>query len=483
MADITTTGNISQLAEILLSDDIQPGSAPSYQLCKLIYLFHPLGGKMVDSPIKMAQSKPRKINVPGSPDELVTEAFINEWKALNVDALIAATMAQARIYGIGAVYMGITGFDLAADVDPWTLPSQPIFFNVYDPLNTAGSLVLNQTPTAEDFQKPYQLTAGGEPVAMSRACIVMNERPVYLAFTSSAFGFVGRSVYQRAVYPLKSFLQSMITDNMVTIKAGVIVAKMKPTGSIVDRMMAAATALKRNLVKESRADNVISIQPEEAIETIDLTNVNQAMDSSRSNILQNVATAGDMPAVILRNETFTKGFGEGTEDAKMVAAFIEDLRRQLAPLYDFFDRIVQYRAWNEEFYASLCEKFPGQYQPGQHKIAFMQWRNAFSAEWPSFLEEPDSEKIKTEDTKYKAIMSALEILLPNCDPNNKARLIQWAADNLNENRLLFGTPLELDYQAMADYTPPQPEPMGFPGANDPNKQPAAPAPENVGREG
>ena len=34
--------------QILLSRDIQPGDEPSYQICKLLYEFHPVCKKMVD---------------------------------------------------------------------------------------------------------------------------------------------------------------------------------------------------------------------------------------------------------------------------------------------------------------------------------------------------------------------------------------------------------------------------------------------------
>ena len=46
----------SELMALLDSDDIQPGSTAGYQTCKTVYLYHPLGGKMVDRPIKMAMN-------------------------------------------------------------------------------------------------------------------------------------------------------------------------------------------------------------------------------------------------------------------------------------------------------------------------------------------------------------------------------------------------------------------------------------------
>ena len=48
-------------------------------------------------------------------------------------------------------------------------------------------------------------------------------------------------------------------------------------------------------------------------------------------------------------------------------------------------------------------------------------------------------------------MALEEILLPILDPENKARALQWACDNFNEFKLLFGTPLEHDVDALVDF--------------------------------
>jgi hypothetical protein len=105
-----------------------------------------------------------------------------------------------------------------------------------------------------------------------------------------------------------------------------------------------------------------------------------------------------------------------------------------------------------------------------HEQAFIQWQNAFTATWPNLLTEPDSEKVKTDDVKLKAIIAVIEVLGPMIDPENKATLVEWAQDNMNENKLMFQTPLALDIQALAEYEPPQPmqepsEPKPF-AAND-----------------
>ena len=450
----STLGN--SLYSLLMANDIVPGDDASYEMCKMLYLWHPLGKKMVEKPLDIAMSQIRDISIPNSPETMIKDAFLREWEALGVDKHIFNVMRLSRIYGIASVIYGAEGVPTDKPINPKDLANLDLYFNILDPLNTAGSLVLNQNPNSPDFQKHSGVSVSGVPYHRSRSCTIMNEEPIYISFTTSSYGFVGRSVYQRALFPLKSFVQSMITDDMVTRKAGVIIAKTKPPGSIVDNMMQKMAGVKRNFIKESETGNVISISLDESIEAIDLKNTDTAMTVARKNILENIASAASMPAKMLNNETFAEGFGEGTEDAKSVAEFVNGIRTEMRPLYDFFDKIVQYRAWNQEFYKTVQAQFP-EFQKVAYTKAFFDWTNGFKAVWPSLLEEPDSEKAKTEDVKLKAIIAMIEVLLPALDPENKAKMIEWAAINFNNQKLLFQQPLILDYAALAEYVPPMAE--------------------------
>lgn len=444
------------LMEILTADDILPGAEPSYQLCKLIYLYHPLGAKMVEAPINAAQSQPREISVSEAPDR-VAEAFEKEWKAIHADKVIHNVVKQSRIYGISSVVLGVEGKSSEGPLQTETLATDSIFFNVLDPLNTAGSLVLDQDPNSPQFQKTTTITTQGETYHRSRVCVVMNEEPIYIAYTSSAFGFVGRSVYQRALFPLKSFLQSMVTDDMVSRKAGVIVAKMQSPGSIINRAMTSLFAVKRAMLQEARTDNVLSVGIEEDVTTLNLGNVDGAGTFARTNILKNIATAGDLPAVWLENETLVEGFGEGSEDAKMIARHVERFRGTLEPVYDFMDNIVQHRAWNRDFYLKLQQDYPQEYGGVKYEAALSQWQNKFSAKWPSLLEEPDSEKVQVDDIRLKAALATYQMLSMTMDPENKARLTDWLIDAVNQSDLLFNSTLSLDTEALADHAAQQEE--------------------------
>lgn len=455
----------TDLQTLLMADDIQPGSEASYQVCKIVYTQHPLGKKMADTPVYLAQSQPRALSIENAPEERVKQAFEDEWRKINADLYIAQCASVARIYGVGSIIVGASKIDPDKEIPPDKMSDLPIFFNVLDPLNTAGSLVLNQDPNAPDFLKYTALTVAGKPYHRSRAVVLMNERPIYISYTNSAFGYVGRSVYQRALFPLKSFIGTMRTDDLIARKAGLIIAKLKAPGSIVDAAMARLAGVKRNILKQAETDNVLSVDIAESIESLNLQNVDGAGSFARTNILKNIATAADMPAKMLENETMVAGFGEGTEDAKNIARYIDGIRSWMNPLYEFFDEIVMRRAWNPDFYAVIQAEFP-EYRDVEYNTAFYRWKNGFKAVWPSLLKDPESDT-KAEDVRQKAVISMMQILMPQLDPDNRARMIAWAVDIAGENKTLFPQALVLDYDALREYEPPsQPSGMRQPVEGD-----------------
>jgi len=468
MSDITVTNTLlgGNLSQILEAQDVVPGTQAGYELCKTLWTFHPLGGKLVEKPVKLALSKPRTITIDAEPKEMLVKAFEDEWRKLGATNHIRDVMFINRAYGAAAIVMGSPDVETNEPLDLWTLADKNIYFNQLDPLNLAGSIVTNQNPNAPDFQKPLAYaTAAGQPYHPSRSCVVFNGTPIYLQFQSSAFGFTGRSVFQRAVYPLKSFVQSMVTDNLVTFKAGLLVTKMKPAGSIVNKLMQQAAGIKRTYLQEGSTGNVLSIDIEESIESLDMTNTNTAMTTARDNIIANIAAAADVPALLLKDEAFTQGFGEGTEDAKAIVQYIDGIRDDMASLFDFFDKIVMHRAWNKELYESIKSAYPDQYSSMTYEQAFYFWKDNFKPEWESLMEEPESEKVKVEEIKLKGLTEILRTIMPVIDQPNRAVAIQWAQDNLNEMPDMFQSTLQLDTDAIADYEPPE-------GTIEPEKEPS-----------
>ena len=453
---VNSTGLPSELMQILNWQNVQVGSQPSYQLCKLLWEYHPLAGKIIEKPVRLALGKKRKINIPCGIEDQLREAFEREWERLGATNHIRDTMHLSRVYGAGAIVYGSPGIPTDKPIDPWALADvEDLYFNQLDPLNLAGSLVTNQNPNAPDFQKPWSyITAAGQPYHPSRSCVIFCGTPIYLAYQGSSYSFSGRSLFLRALYPLKSFIQTMTVDDLVSLKAGLIVAKIQQPGSIVNRLMTQGASYKRQLLAEAVTGNVLSIQPEESIESVDLNNTDKAMTVARNNIIANIAAAADVPAILLKDEAFTQGFGEGTEDSKAVAQYIDGIREDMFSLFNFFDKIVQHRAWNKEFYEGLKNEFSEEIGEKSYEEFFYYAQGLFKAEWPSLLEEPKSDIIKRDSEKLKAMVDVLTALKDILDPENKARAVQWFEDNVNGMTELFAAPMELDIDALMEYVPP-----------------------------
>jgi hypothetical protein len=120
----------------------------------------------------------------------------------------------------------------------------------------------------------------------------------------------------------------------------------------------------------------------------------------------------------------------------------------MAPLIRFFDRIVQHRAWSPAFFEGIKRDFPQTYAEMDYKTAFYRWCNSFKGIWPSMLQEPESEKYHLEDVKLRAVIALIQVFEPILDIENKLALYQWATDNISENKTMFITPLEFDFEAL-----------------------------------
>lgn len=445
----------SDLMMILQAQNIQPGDAPSYELCKAIYTSVPVGGKLVDAPINIAQSQDREITIPHAPEGRLKEAFEREWDRVGTwgaDMIIRNVMSLTRIYGIATLAMGARGKDPSKPLNVERLHEMDLFFNVLDPLNTAGSLVLDQDPNSPTFQRPIGVRVGSQSYHPANVVVMQNEMPLYINWNPAGYGFSGRSVFQRALFPIKSFVQTLFTDDLIVFKSGVLVAKMKQNTSNTNGRLSAMWGWKRQQVKTAQTGNVLSIGVDEAIESLDLKNLKEPYELARTNILKNIAAADDAPAKMLDQETFVSGFGEGSEDAKQIARRIDRLRIEMAPLYGFFDRVVQRLAWTPSFYEDLKRDYP-EYRDIPYEQAFNEWRNSFVAVWPNLLVEPDSEKIKVDDVRFKSVVALLETLAPTLDPENRASLVMWVVDQINDRTMLFSSLLEIDERALAENGP------------------------------
>lgn len=457
MAEESINGALnSQLAEFLMGEDIQPGSEAGYKMCKIIWEYHPLGGKMVEKPIEMAMFKPRIYNVSDDAEDRIVNAFIETWKRLNVTQKIKNLFFNARCFGAAAA--GI-GQDSASSYKPITkmgLEEADIFINIFDPLVAAGSMVTSQDPNARDFQQPDKyLNIQGKKWHPSRTIKVFTGSPIYLSYQSSAMGFTGRSVFQRCLYPLRSYVNTMVTNDLVSEKAGVMVEKVAQNSSTISNILGMANQAKRAMLKAVKNKGVLSIGQNDSIESLNLQNIDGAMNAARNNIIADIAAGSDVPAAILKDEAFANGFGEGKEDSKAVAQYIDSVRQSIDPVISFFEEIVQYIAWNEDFFNSLKNEYPDIYTDDYY-TTFFRWRASFDAKWPELQEKSPEDRQDSEGKLLEQTNKTFETLYPRLDPDNQAVAAQWLSDVINVLESYEGSPLVLDMDKLKNYRPPEP---------------------------
>jgi hypothetical protein len=236
------------------------------------------------------------------------------------------------------------------------------------------------------------------------------------------------------------------------------VAKIKQTGAAVTNMMLGMIGLKRNVVKEAKVGNVISIGTDgEEIESINLTNLSEPFMTARKNIVEDIASGAPMPAKMLTDESFAQGFADGTEDANEQARYIDGEREQMQPLYEFLDELCMRRAWNPDWYANLQKQYPTQFGKMPFERAFFMFKESFDAQWPSLLKEPESEQVHVADVKLRALIAVLQVYMPKLDPENLVIVAKFVNDNINEMKQMFSSPLNFNYDTWEDHLAKEPE--------------------------
>lgn len=439
-----------ELGKILLADDLQPGDPVGYETAKRIYEYHPLGGKLAEKPVSMALSQEREIMIDGAPGDDVIEEFKRAREELNIDEQIHRLGVIAKIYGIGAMFIGIKDVDPKEPLSIEELRDPTLYINAVDPLNAAGSLILNQDPLDPDYLKPRELAIQGTRFHRSRSVVLMNEMPIYLGWTDSAFGFSGRSVFQRILFSLKAYVECMRSAEMLARKCGVIVAKTKQQSSAANQIASMFMRNKREETKLARTGQVLSISVEEDVYALDLTNTGPALEIALKQIRETIACGSGTPSILVNEETFTQGFGEGTEDAKNVASFIEAQRRWLEPVLAFTDRIAQARAWTPEFYSLIQSRYP-EYKDRPYDATVAQWRQQFKAEWPAYLKESETEKSARIREQLKSLNETFALLWDKLDPDNKMRALEWIQDCVNSMPDIVPSQLMLDPMALQEW--------------------------------
>ncbi|MBI0083573.1 MULTISPECIES: anti-CBASS protein Acb1 family protein [Commensalibacter] len=425
----------------------------SYGLCKSIYMYHPLGKRIIDLPIDLSIGQERIISVKHETksDELI-EQFIKVWNGYGFKNIIRRLATMSRLCGISALFLKVDGYNdhepLPVNTNWADLKITPI---VYDAMNIAGSASNNQDLMSENFLKVEDVLRSGMALAKDRSFILSNGDPLYNEFSTSAFGFTGRSVYQNCIHLLKAWLYVNNADAMVAKKCGLIIAKENDVGTATE-LTSRSLGIKRELLRAGSTNDVLSVGASTTIESLNLQNIDGSLDMARNHILEDIANASDIPTIILGQQRFTQGFGEGSEDTKHVGRFIESIREWERGAYQFIDNFVMRMAWNFDYLKALNKengdifksKNDEEITIEQYWQVFYSLKQSFSYSFPSFLTESESQIAEGDQKKLEMIVDVYDRVFPKVEADMQATLTNWLIDSVNNLRSLNKIKLNVD---------------------------------------
>lgn len=342
----------NQLQDLLLANDIEAGSVASYQVCKAIYNYHPLGAKIVSSSVYNAFANGRTVSFVDINDSQLVDDYNNLFFSLDCQRVINQAIILSRVYGSSAIYVGHKGKDLSLPLE--IHPDDDIYFNVLDPLtfNAYNSDSLNQL-SDNYLRHGDNITIAGSVVHPSRLLFInnRNEMPTYGEFSASSFGFNGRSDYQRCLVLLRTYIRVLQADEFIIDKAGSVIAKIDAGNAGFSNISSAITKAYRSMIQQLRGSpessakgrysgGVITIGHDDTIETLNLQNINETVEGVRKRLLNDIASCCNMPASIMSDEAMAQGFSDGKEDALKEARYLKSVQNNAIFIYDWLDGIL-----------------------------------------------------------------------------------------------------------------------------------------------
>lgn len=377
-----------------------------YQECKDLYANWALGKRFVESIIDFSLSQKRETMIPNAPQE-VKDRFDLICKKYKIDKVVKETAVLNRVYGIAGLFVATTiKDDKLKNLTIAGKQKADIIFNVLDPLNFKA--VISQDPRSPYFQKPNDLTINGSPVGKDRMYVTFNGNPLFIKWTPSALNFAGRSVFANMRRLIVAWTNLFEALERISLKASSILitnnsAIMKdPTGVKVAEESA-------KILKSMRQGQVAMLNKGQTAEFFNLNGASEigAMIAEVKEAL--TMALNDTPIQLLLDKDLSNGLSNGGEDMRSVIIKVNSFREEcLNPIYDFIDKYMFYKAWNDEFVKSMQAKYP-QYQVlGAEQIRQM-WINDFDYQWKSIYPKTPDEETKAKDSVLDRALKAKEL--------------------------------------------------------------------------
>lgn len=369
----------------------------TYQNCQDIFNYWPLGRRVVSALPNFALNSGRKISFGEFPKECI-DRFNEVFDELNLLEVIKNHCYNIRIFGNASLLVQFDEKDYEKPVSLESIRNSK-FLRVIPltPMITAGSQI-GMNPLEKDYLLPIQIKVNGQNVNPSRVLWSNNGMPQYLKWVPSGYNYTGQSVFSNMVEPIKYWGKALIALQRIATKAGGIIVKNRQEGSLLNSIVVNSTNKFMEVIRNMNNDGIASISHQDSVELFNLNGTSEVelIINKFNEVIQLALT--DTPTAILLDERLAKGFGNGEEDFKALLIAVDNYRNNiLKSIYEWLDKIVLYRAFDNDFISSLSKKYS--FDVKNKDEFLLKIIDEFSYEWEPLY--PDSEANKQDNLGRK----------------------------------------------------------------------------------
>lgn len=202
----------------------------SYEECRDIYRYWPLGKRIASALPNFAMSAQRKFVVKDAPDE-VNSKLAETANELGLDEIVKQCAIYARIYGLASIYVAQEK-DSKEPLSYKDVQQKGFTFNVLDPLAMGGAIQVDNDSLSPTFGKPINIHIRGKQVNPNRVCVVYNDIPLFYKFNPSSFAFSGPSIYQNMTLLIRAWNRGVIALQRLATKASAMIKTTKETANV-----------------------------------------------------------------------------------------------------------------------------------------------------------------------------------------------------------------------------------------------------------
>ena len=380
----------------------------SYEECRAIYRFWPLGRRVINALPNFAMSPGRSFKV----NHMLPEAIEALQKAeldLNIERVAFETIAYSRIYGLSFVYVATELEPNQAVTYDYIQSNKAFKFNILDPLAKGGGIVMDTNPLSPTFNRPVSLNIRGYDIHTQRLYTCYNDIPLYYKFNPSSFSFSGPSVFQNMTLLIRSWNRAIISLQRMATKASAMILQSK------DNIINTGINIKQlektlEFLRSIENDGIANIKVGEDIKFFNLTGVSE-IDTILNKIQSSILIAlSDTPSNILLDKELSSGLNDGDNDMKSIIIAVDNFRKNtLAPLYKFLDKFLCYKAFSIELLFDIKEKYPQFYSDYTIIEIFNDLLNSYSYEFNELYPKTDNEKADLEGRKLDNLLKIRDL--------------------------------------------------------------------------